>query len=56
MEECAAYCRNISPLCKWWSYQIEKNHQCQFYQTCPSIDEDQKSFVSGQASCGGKYF
>ena len=47
---CLAFCKSQYQ-CEWWSYDT-KQDKCQLFKSCPTLDEAQNNYISGQVNCG----
>ena len=46
---CLNACKQLEQ-CQWYSFNHQSN-QCKLFETCPTIDELDPNFVSGQVTC-----
>ena len=47
--ECIKQCQT-NPICHWFSYGRETN-TCLLFNTCPSLDETEEDYISGEPEC-----
>ena len=51
MDECLMNCKNHpSRMCYWFSYAKE-SQTCLLFNTCPTLDENEADFISGEYKC-----